>query len=445
MSTNKHIENSQQNEFDRIIREKLKEHRTPVDSKIWDKLEANLSTQAKPKKKTLLWYYVSGAVAAVVALMFLIHPFENNGFEEMAMEDMKEVAQPSVTSIEQSLQANKTDAVKTKNTHRMLSGEPPLGGRMDNKHNQWIAQRADDATRQQTKSNNYIIENGLSIESVVENKEEGLIVSEENRTISNKEEQGDVKNTSKKQISTLPDKNDYADYKKTKELKKEDKKPILTAYAGTNGNIKKMGEKEPVMIATKAEVLPRFMVNRAISEEYALSVLRPEDYSEVQHNAPLALGVRVEIPVNKILGIETGVSYTYLKSYFSRAGTVRYFGTLQLHYLGVPLNVRAKLFRGENWNIYATIGGMLEKGVRSQYHQQVDGPFATTNTDVNASIDGVQWSVNGGVGIDVKLNRAVSLFAEPTATYYLKNNQPMNARTEQPLNFGINGGLRFNL
>jgi hypothetical protein len=60
-----------------------------------------------------------------------------------------------------------------------------------------------------------------------------------------------------------------------------------------------------------------------------------------------------------------------------------------------------------------------------------------------SSIDGLQWSLDGAMGIDYKIQRNISLFVEPKITYYLQNNQPMSSRTEMPLNVGLNGGLRI--
>ena len=47
---------------------------------------------------------------------------------------------------------------------------------------------------------------------------------------------------------------------------------------------------------------------------------------------------------------------------YRNPGSVDKNGTLQLHYLGVPLNVRVKAIKQPNWNLYTTAGTMVEKG-----------------------------------------------------------------------------------
>jgi len=51
--------------------------------------------------------------------------------------------------------------------------------------------------------------------------------------------------------------------------------------------------------------------------------------------------------------------------------------------------------------------------------------------------------VNGAVGTTYKIQQNIGLFFEPKISYYYKNNQPISARTEYPVVFGLSAGVRF--
>jgi len=107
------------------------------------------------------------------------------------------------------------------------------------------------------------------------------------------------------------------------------------------------------------------------------------------------------------------------------------------------LNVIVKLWNNPNWEIYLSGGGMVEKGIRSVYVQNQYVFNQTITTTAATNIDGVQWSVNGAVGTTYKIRRNLGIFFEPKIAYYFNNNQPISARTEQPVVLGLTAGLRI--
>jgi predicted porin len=86
---------------------------------------------------------------------------------------------------------------------------------------------------------------------------------------------------------------------------------------------------------------------------------------------------------------------------------------------------------------------MLEKGLLSHYSQNRYEGNVRINTVSDEKIDGLQWSLNTSFGVDYKLIKNYSIYLEPKVSYYLKNNQPMSARTENPLIIGFNAGIRY--
>ena len=117
------------------------------------------------------------------------------------------------------------------------------------------------------------------------------------------------------------------------------------------------------------------LVDQDLAEKYS-SVLSVADFTEARHLPPLSVGLTVVVPLNERFSVESGLVYTYLRSEFTKPGITSYKASLELHYLGVPLNLRAKLWENPTWNIYLSAGGTVEKGLRSIYNQEIEDNLA---------------------------------------------------------------------
>lgn len=174
------------------------------------------------------------------------------------------------------------------------------------------------------------------------------------------------------------------------------------------------------------------------------NVLNPGDYTEVVHRLPVSISLTADFPVAKDMSLETGLSYTYLFSRYRRNDDFIYRGTLRQHYIGIPVNLRYTVWQNDAWNVYLLGGGSVEKGLRSVYKQEIEHNGGIVyHTNLYSRIKGFQFSAQGGVGFSYRLQGNLSLFGEPRIVYYFKNNQPMSARTENPLIFGLNMGIRL--
>lgn len=169
-----------------------------------------------------------------------------------------------------------------------------------------------------------------------------------------------------------------------------------------------------------------------------------EDFSDIKHHPPLAFGISFKKELNRTFSIESGLVYTFLTSEFKNESPLRE-ASLQLHYLGIPLNLHTQILGNQHnqWGVYFSAGAMLEKGLFSHYSQQGSFNNADVNTAFWDKIDGLQWSLNAALGVEYKVIKNYSIYFEPKIEYYLKNNQPMSARTENPFTFGLNLGIRY--
>ncbi|MDR2917730.1 MAG: PorT family protein [Tannerella sp.] len=164
-----------------------------------------------------------------------------------------------------------------------------------------------------------------------------------------------------------------------------------------------------------------------------------DEITDMTHSIPISAGITVRKKLNKTLGLETGLIYSFLSTDMEIRGNRSYDATLNLHYLGIPVNLIVDLWNNRRWNIYVSGGGMAEKGLQSVYKR-----YDTYGKEKN-SISGLQWSLNGGIGVSYNFFKDMNLYVEPGVSYYFDNNQPISKRTEDPFNFNLRIGLRYDL
>ena len=177
-----------------------------------------------------------------------------------------------------------------------------------------------------------------------------------------------------------------------------------------------------------------------------LRMVDGRSFSRITHLPPLAAGLRVRKDLGRHFALETGLTYTYLQSRMADEQIVQRDAELQMHYLGIPLSAVVYLVDRPRWSVYFLAGGMVEKGVQGTYRETVRTPgLAPEVTTETGRIAGVQWSLNASAGIEYRLYRSFSVYLEPNVFYYLKNNQPLSVRAENPLIVGLNAGVRITL
>ena len=162
-----------------------------------------------------------------------------------------------------------------------------------------------------------------------------------------------------------------------------------------------------------------------------------KEITDIKTSMPVSFGVIVRKKINKTIGIETGLLYTYLSSDLKISGADYSDATLNLHYLGIPVDLIVNLWDKKQWNIYVSGGGMVEKGLQAVHKKKgIDGKE-------RSRISGLQWSLNGGLGVSYNFYKYMNLFVEPGFSYYFDCNQPISRRTEDPFSFGIRTGIRY--
>jgi hypothetical protein len=405
MQTAKH--NLENDNFRKILKGKLEGYSLPVGDDIWNKIEERLGKQPQ---KMILWPWISGTAAAVVLCALLLFPINDkkiNPYETSQLSPYKETTNENVPL------ETVNQPVSTPNV----------------KHERAFVIR---------KTKDEYAEVGTRPETDVTKEE---IVSDISEPQKQNEQTG--KSTVGEKV-VYQENNPFDD--DSFPVKKSKKRKSLSLLLGSGGKLTAMNSN------TDADLMYGDIIGEFRSSFYAVNSefkaeeqLLIEDFPEVTHRAPLSFGLTVKKELNRTFSLESGLVYTFLDSRFENP-SMRKEALLQLHYIGIPLNIQARVWGNKktDWEVYFSAGGMIEKGIYSHYKQTIHYSNDRSVTIIfNEKIDGLQYSISFAPGIDYKIYRNYSAYLEPKISYYFDNKQPISARTEHPVVIGLNAGLRL--
>lgn len=176
---------------------------------------------------------------------------------------------------------------------------------------------------------------------------------------------------------------------------------------------------------------------------------QPEVTTEYSHKMPVKIGASIRYNFNKFLGIESGLTYSFLSSDLKTGeeGAVSGWSksVQSMHYLGIPLNLSFNIFSSRYFNAYVTAGGLMEKCVRGSLKtdEYLDGKYhGSSSTSLKQK--GLQWSVNGAAGIQVNILPQLGLYMEPGVSHHFSNNSKVRTiYSDKPTDFSLSFGLRY--
>lgn len=176
---------------------------------------------------------------------------------------------------------------------------------------------------------------------------------------------------------------------------------------------------------------------------------QPVVTTEYSHKMPVKIGASIRYDFNKFLGIESGLTYSFLSSDLKTGeeGAVSGWskGVQSMHYLGIPLNLSFNIFSSRYFNAYVTAGGLMEKCVRGSLKtdEYLDGKYhGSSSTSLKQK--GLQWSVNAAAGIQVNILPQLGLYMEPGVSHHFSNNSKVRTiYSDKPTDFSLSFGLRY--
>ncbi|WP_311438185.1 sigma-70 family RNA polymerase sigma factor [Hallella colorans] len=198
-----------------------------------------------------------------------------------------------------------------------------------------------------------------------------------------------------------------------------------------------------------AKYLHRLTPTDPTAENVAMMDIADNNNGKIEeaehHDKPIILGLAVNMSIGKHWSLETGLQYSYLKSYFTLGtGNYRADKEQKLHYIGIPIKLSYQFMTYNRLSAYGSAGASVQIPLSGKtYADYVVGGKSGYTTDWK-TIPSIQWTVNTNIGIQYQFAPKLTLFVEPTLNWYIPNGSEVkNAWTERPFTLTLPFGIRF--
>ena len=198
-----------------------------------------------------------------------------------------------------------------------------------------------------------------------------------------------------------------------------------------------------------AEYLHRLTPTDPTAENVAMMDIADNNKGKIEeyehHNKPITLGLAVNKNIGKHWSLETGLQYSYLKSYFTLGtGNYRVDKEQKLHYIGIPVKLSYQFMAYKRLSAYGSAGASIQIPLSGKtYADYVVGGKSGYTTDWKTT-PSIQWTVNTNIGIQYQFAPKLTLFVEPTLNWYIPNGSEVkNTWTERPFTLTVPFGIRF--
>ncbi|MDR1169784.1 MAG: porin family protein [Prevotellaceae bacterium] len=411
------------NGFEKLIRDTFEDYRTPVDPGNWDAIEKSLIKSRRIKYVYIAASFVAVAAATVLLLITLNLP-KDDGNRESGTKDENALVQERETPEIPETQTEKPESQTQPESNSVptyIANTETLVVQVETPE----PQPEDPPLKEQLK----FVPRNISSTSINLSSSKKLQFLENDMRLSLPVN----RNPDDKKNDPMPDNRNNMAAKLDKNKDDNKKWSVLMSFGAGNYQSPNVTNKNSNLIMSEP-LLASSQSADYIKNKYKNEIMIP-DNADTKHGLPLSAKFIVRKDINSRLALESGLSYTYLSTKYRWNKNT---ATQHLNYLGIPLNAVFYMVSKPNWNVYASAGGMVEKGVYS-YIDRSDKITSKTN------MKDLQWSVNGSVGVAYKLSRSLGLFFEPQVGYFFDNGQPESIRTAWPVSFGLGVGLRFSL
>jgi len=173
----------------------------------------------------------------------------------------------------------------------------------------------------------------------------------------------------------------------------------------------------------------------------------PDIAEKSRHYMPLIIGISLNKSLSDRWSIESGIRYSFLRSDFLRESEQETTETIQrIHYIGIPVRLNYRITGNTRFTLYGQGGATLDIPVHgtqsSTKRWMLDAP---TFNKLNVSAP-LQWSVEGGLGIQYHITPSFSIYAEPSFRYYFNPGSDIRTiRQDRPFELTIPIGIRIHL
>ena len=163
------------------------------------------------------------------------------------------------------------------------------------------------------------------------------------------------------------------------------------------------------------------------------------------HYMPAGFSLALKYRLNNRFALETGLSYSRLKSEFEMGSNGNTINEQQtIHYLGIPVKGTYNIYNRKVWSLYGSLGVVTEIPLYSPFNTSYYLHGVMEATDKSTIHAPWQWSVGTGLGLQYNFTPNIGLFAEPSLQYFIPTGTQIETyRTEHPFKFSLPLGIRF--
>ena len=197
-------------------------------------------------------------------------------------------------------------------------------------------------------------------------------------------------------------------------------------------------DSQPVMMSGGGDGLQQLDYTSAAGKRMVTGAIYDfEERTEYHH--PVRFGLSVAYAWSERLRVQTGVVYQKVQTdLIQRMRNELLITENEYLYVGIPLKVSYDVWRNKSVRLYGVAGAEADFNVKARQRLQ--------QLESNAKKDKVQWSANGGVGVQLDVVPRVGAFVESGLVYYLDNHSAVdNIFKDMPLNWNLELGIRLDL
>lgn len=169
------------------------------------------------------------------------------------------------------------------------------------------------------------------------------------------------------------------------------------------------------------------------------------ELGDSSYGIPFSAGLGVRFYVLPRLAVGLGIDYSFLTRdfngrYVNLPQNIDVTGTVShtMQYVGIPLSLSYDFVARNMFRFYGYGSAKAEYCFSNNYRINASQVY-----DYSTAVQGLQWSVGAGVGVEFRFIDWLGIYLDPGIRYYFNCNHPTNIRTDKPLMVNFDLGVRF--
>lgn len=413
------------------IREKLENYEETPSPKSWESIELRLAEIKLARGRRIRTiYYAAAAVAASLLLLITINNTDNQeimSIAEQSVVDKTTVEQQDVI-VATTTNSNNGETSKTITTTSSSSITQPQQNNIA-----MVVDKRDDAIVESTNNSKVAeVNNSASQTDNTVNQTDNTTYQINNSV---KEESNSTKETKNIDKTTL------AQYSSLVENLSNSNDVVTKAKSYKS---KSDAGYSLSLVSTNALSSTAINTNNSLQNPFSeeLNLYSSKEPLEYDHKMPISIGFNVEKRWKNSWGLESGLSYTLLRSDYHSTDNTQ-FGEQVLHYVGVPLQVTYRFAEVGLFGFYAAAGPKIDINVSGKRTEFAENETAKADATAKVRDKYPQFSLLLRGGAACKIVNHLELYLEPSLAYYIPNGGDMATLwQDKPISFVLQVGLR---